>query len=479
MGIAERIVDDAVARQAPALHQPTPEISRRQARRPWPRAHRWPAAVTAVASALVVAGAVWRVPPVEALGVAARGGGVDATLQLPAAYVLLSPICEGYDALTLLTLNQHGALLAWLLILFAAFRVVRRRRRRLANASRRAAHTEGMLVGGFMLACFGWYAIGALVPRPMAALALGNRDELTVDVHSHTSASHDGRRGFDAESSRRWHAAAGFAAAYVTDHRSFTGAVAGERGNPRRAGDGTVLLSGLESAAAHSRILILGAREAMGLEHRGQADFRRLAADTGVVVVLTTPASLARTPGLRLDAVESSDGAPRGLMFTQRLAPEIDRFARARGLARVAGSDNHGWGRTASAWTVVRVPGWRAMSPAVLDRAIRSALRHPGGIVRVVARASTPVPRSVWAIVATPALIAWSVLTRLSMLERLSWLAWIWGATAVALLLAGPRRRSPAPVPPDGSPPPNGGVSSAGRGRRFPGRGRRVALRGR
>lgn len=408
----------------------------------------------------------------EALGVAAPGGGVDAALHLPAAYVLLSPICEGYDALTLLTLTQHGALLAWLLVLFSVFRVVRRRRRRLANVRQRAAHTEGLMVGGFMLAFIGWYAIGALVPRPMAALALGDRDELAVDVHSHTSASHDGRRGFDAESSRRWHAAAGYAAAYVTDHRFFRAALAGERGNPHRAGDGAVLLPGLESAAAHTRILILGAREAMGLEHQGQADLGRIATDTNVVVVLTTPASLARVPGLRLDAVESSDGAPRGLMFTQRLAPEIERFAQSRGLARVAGSDNHGWGRTASAWTVLRIPGWRAMSPAALDRAIRFALRHPDGIVRVVARGSTPLPRSVGAIVATPALIAWSVLTRLSMLERLSWLAWIWGATAAVLLLAG-RRRPPAATLP------NGGASSAGRAPRSPARGRRVALRGR
>jgi predicted metal-dependent phosphoesterase TrpH len=402
---------------------------------------------------------------------------VGATLHLPAAYVLLSPVCEGYDALTLLTLSEHGALLAWLLVMFGAFRLARRRRRRMANVRRRAAHSEGLMVGGFMLAFIGWYAIGALVPRPMAAIALGDRDELAVDVHSHTSASHDGRRGFDAESSRRWHAAAGYAAAYVTDHRSFSGAVAGERGNPRRAGDGTVLLPGLESAAARSRILVLGARESMGLEHDGEADLRRIAADTSVVVVLTTPASLARAPGLRLDAVESSDGAPRGLMFTRRLAPEIARFARSRGLARVAGSDNHGWGRTASAWTVMRIPGWRAMSPAMLDGAIRSALRHPDGIVRVVERRSTPLPRSVGAIAATPALIAWSVVTRLSMLERMSWLAWIWGATAIALLLA--RRRPRAGELPDGSSPPNGGASSAGRGLRFPARGRRVALHGR
>ena len=427
----------------------------------------------AAVSAFVALGAVWAVSPVEALGVAARNGGVDATLHLPAAYTILSPICEGYDALTLLTLSQHGALLAWLIVSFAAFRLLRRRRRRIANVRQRAVHVEGLFVIAFLAAFVSWYTIGALVPRPMAALALPDRDELAVDVHSHTSASHDGRSGFDAAASRRWHAAAGFAAAYVTDHRNFGGAIDGVRDNPPRAGDGTVLLPGLESAAAHSRILLLGARESMGLDHRGHADLQRLAADTNVVVVLTTPASLARVPAtMHLDAVESSDGAPRGLMFTRRLIPEIGRFARSRNLARVAGSNNHGWGRTASAWTVLRIPGWEAMSPDALDRAIRRTLRHPGTAARVVARGSTPLPRSVGALVATPALIAWSVVTRLTLPERVSWLAWIWGLTGFALFVTVRQRDDAAVLP-------NGGASSAGRVRRFPARGRRAALRGR
>ena len=473
MGIAERVDGDGVARRAPAFRDPAPIAVRRDAiLRPRSRAKALLVSAAAIASVLVVLGAFLQLPPVEALGVAARGGGVDATLHLPAAYIILSPVCEGYDALTLLTLSQHGALLGWLLVLFGVFRIVRRRHRRMANVRRRAAHTEGLLIAVFLVGFAAWYTVGALVPRPMAAIELPDRDELAVDVHSHTSASHDGRRGFDAEADRRWHAAAGFAAAYVTDHRNFGGAIDGVRGNPARAGEGTILLPGLESAAAHSRILILGARAPMGLDHQGRADLARLAADTNVVVVLTTPASLARIPAtMHLDAVESSDGAPRGLMFTRRLEPEIGRFARSRRLARVAGSNNHGWGRTASAWTVLRIPGWRMMSPGMLDRAIRTTLNHPGSSVRVVARGSTPLPRSAGALLATPALIAWSVVTRLTLPERVSWLAWIWGLTGLALLIA-VRRGGAGALP-------NGGASSAGRGRRFPARGRRAALRGR
>jgi hypothetical protein len=278
------------------------------------------------------------------------------------------------------------------------------------------------------------YVAGAIIPRPMAALSLLDRDELAVDVHSHTSVSHDGRIGFDAEANRRWHAAAGFAAAYITDHRYYDGALAGARGNPRVAGEGTVLLPGIESAAFHSRVTMLGARSTMGLDVNGRMDPERRARTPGIVVVLTTPATLEQVPTtLRLDAIESSDGAPRGLMFTQRMAPAIARFAAARGLVSVAGSNNHGWGRTASAWTVLRIPGWQGMSPDSLDGAIRATLLRGARDVRVIARTSTPAVSSAGAVAATPALIVWSVLTQLSPSERASWLLWCWGA---ALLVA-------------------------------------------
>ncbi|MFL5560702.1 MAG: hypothetical protein ACJ79K_04420 [Gemmatimonadaceae bacterium] len=443
------------------------------------RAGRWQSRTRYAAVALTVVlvlGAIWRKSPVEALGAGATAGGVGATLRLPTAYTLLSPFCELYDGLTLLTLKQHAALLAWLIAVFAMLRVSWHVDGWKRSVRRRGVHVDGMLLFAALASFVLVYVIGALVPRPMAGLVLDDPDELAVDVHSHTAASHDGRPGFDAAANRRWHAGAGFAAAYVTDHRHFEGAEAGERGNPRRAGDGTVLLSGIESAGpAGSRLTILGARASTELDHNGRADMVRLASDTSLVVVLTTPASLARVPAtMPLDAVESADGAPLGLLFTRRLAPEIDRFATTRSVARVAGSNNHGWGRTASAWTVLRIPRWRELSPSSLDSAIRMTIRHDHGAVRVVTRGSTPLARSNEALIATPILLLWSITTRLSTAERVSWLAWIWSIVALLALAAALRSRRA-----ERAWPPNGGASSAGRARRSPARARRAALRGR
>ena len=395
-------------------------------------------AIAAAVTALLMAGTIWPASPLEALGLTRSMAG--AVLRLPAAYVALSPLCAAYDALTVLTISQHAALLGWLLAIFAVSRalawIAPRPSRRRPTVLR-----EAMLLGMLLLGFAGVYVIGAIAPRPMAALALTDRDELAVDVHSHTSSSHDGRIDFDAEMNRRWHAAAGFDAAYITDHRSFAGANAGAAGNPRRAGDGTVLLSGIESLGPHSHVTILGARPDMALDTDGRADLARLSADTNVVVVLTTPAKLSLVPAtLRLDAVENSDGAPLGLKFTRTSAPEIARFAAERKLVRVAGSNNHGWGRTASAWTVMRVPGWRGMSPDSLDGAIRATLRSEPAAVRVIARGATPLPRSAAALIATPASFAWMIVTRLSPAERVSWLVWIWSIAGLALLARRPAR---------------------------------------
>jgi predicted metal-dependent phosphoesterase TrpH len=401
----------------------------------------WGAVAASAVTLLVAAGAIWRAAPLEALAHGAATGNAAAVLQLSRAYVALSPICEGYDALTLLALSQHAALLGWLFAAFAALRAVRLVRGRdaafPARRGWRALRHEAMLVAIVLFAFVAVYVAGAIIPRPMAALALDDRDELAVDVHSHTSVSHDGRPGFDAEANRRWHAAAGFAAAYITDHRYYDGAVAGELGNPRTAGEGTVLLPGIESVAPQSRVTILGARAAMKLDDHGRLDVARLAEAPGVVVVLTAPVALARIPdALPLNAIEASDGAPRGLMFTRRWAPTIARFADSRGVVAVAGSNNHGWGRTATAWTVLRIPGWRALSPDSLDRAIRSTLLANRGAVRVVARSSVAAPRSINQLFATPLLLVWGTVTRLSGAERVSWLAWAWTLAGLALLIA-------------------------------------------
>src|SRR5918999_6346374 len=123
---------------------------------------------------------------------------------------------------------------------YAAWRVWHRRQKAAARAvgaaggsPRRSVLREVAFAAGFLLMLVVVYAVGAMVPRPMAALTVSDLDVVVVDVHSHTKYSHDGGPGWEAEDVREWHASSGYNAAYVTDHRSYRGAEQGVAANPR------------------------------------------------------------------------------------------------------------------------------------------------------------------------------------------------------------------------------------------------------
>lgn len=415
--------------------------------------------IASVATALVVAGWIAAAPPIVAISGARSALPYAASLQLPGAYLALAPLCGILDALTLLTPGQHLSIFLWTLLGFAGWRIWRRRGERRSRTPTLLALHDGRALALLLLVYWSVYAFGLLAPRPMAALSLHDRDALAVDVHSHTDASHDGRGGFDAEANRRWHAAAGFAAAYLTDHRGYAGAELGALRNPARAGDGTVLLPGIESALPGAHVMLLGARRSMGLDRDGALDLPRLGTTPGIVTVLAFPARLSTVPAdLPLTAVEGSDGAPRGLRFTRRHVEQIRDYAAARGLTEVAGSNNHGWGRTAAAWTVLRIPGWRAMSAGALDSAIRATLLRGAG-VSVLLRSTVAPPTSNESWIATPFLVAWDGDRRLAPAERAAWVAWIWGVAAIP-----PRRRRRVALPNASS------VAARGRRSRSPAR---------
>jgi hypothetical protein len=131
--------------------------------------------------------------------------------------------------------------------------------------------------------------------------------------------------------------------------------------------------------------------------------------------------------GLKLGGIEVSDGCPRGLAQTSSDAGIIASMRKNLGLASVSGSDNHGWGRTAAAWSVVRIRGWRAMSPVQIDDAIRASILGLGPrAVEVVARrrAATPTSPVGVALGGVSAIVV--MLRTLTWPERASWISWIW-----------------------------------------------------
>ena len=408
------------------------------------RALRWPIVITL----LVIVSAAFVVDPIrDAVTLESVG---EAGLGFTAGYLAIAPISSVLDTLTLLTVGQHIAIALWVIGLFIISRVAR------ARSSEVLLWRESLAAGGLLAGIVIVYALAALAPRPMAGLTTSDATVIAIDFHSHTKYSHDGRRGWGEEDVRAWHRAAGYDVAYITDHATFEGAERGIAGNPAQAGEGTILLQGLEAFDRGEHVNILSA----GRRYRGlttpdlrDVDDQALAmADlipgTSPLLVETIPGNLSKFSSTAkaapaVDAIEIVDGSPRGLSQTRRERARIVHLADSLNLALVSGSDNHGWGRAAPGWTMLRIPGWRGMPTDSLSRLIETILRFGRRqatrvVERRVADASSPIELAF----AGP-LVAWRMFTTLSADERVMWLVWTWGLVLLARGTRAYLRRTP------------------------------------
>jgi hypothetical protein len=394
-----------------------------------------------VGSALIVAAAFFAEPALtdSMSGKVAAG----AALKISFAYKALAPLCDTLDTIALFSQRQHAAFLITFVLAFSLWRVLRKRIPCSLGTSLRcelAAAVKGLVV---LLAI---YLVGALVPRPTARLAMSSPDAVVVDFHSHTRYSWDGRSAFSPEASRRWHHASGFDVAYITDHSTFAGAEEAAVNNPARAGEATVMLSGIEVRDRGNHLVVLGtdggdwkSYTAGDLqEHVFQRDIA--ARSVRPVVLLTLPGNLKREKGMAIDGIELSDAAPRGLSQSDAESGTIGELARDQNKSLVASSNNHGWASASPAWSVMKIPNWRAMTPAQLDVAIRSEILRDGlNAVRVIDRRS-PGPIAFAGVALTVPDAAWRMLTTMAWPERVSWLCWIWLSYLVVFAIGRVRR---------------------------------------
>lgn len=370
----------------------------------------------------------------------------DVALHLPGAYLALAPLASLLDTLSILTVRQHVAFGASLILgVLLIARPWRNRERRAGRGSPTQRHVRAagrvvavVAVTLAMLATF--YAAASVLPRPMASLRLAPEAAsrtVVVDFHSHTDASHDGRRGFTAEANRAWHRAAGFDAAYITDHNRLAAARSVMRRDPARGRD-VVMLAGVEYSPDGEHVISLG------------VDGRVTRSDGAAPVVIhTIPEPLARihargggAVGAGVAAIELADACPRGLEQAAVDRGRILRLADSLDLAVVSASNNHGWGRTAAAWSLVDIPGWRALRPIALDSAIQATiLRSRRHAVRVVLRPPVPGSQSPVGLGLTLPAVAWTTIATLPARGRLVAALWL-GVLLVLPAIARYVRRS-------------------------------------
>ncbi len=397
---------------------------------------------------VVAAGFFARNPIVDAVSGRSSSG---FSLHTPFWYSALAPLSNVFDGLTLLSLPQVFSAFGFvcLIAIVLRFRAIGLRRRNDIPAFRARDHIRfaANVFGGIIAAA----GLALLAPRPMAEFRMNNPDFVSVDFHSHTSASHDGRPEFTPEVNREWHRKAGFDAAYITDHHTFAGANAAMLANPRLSGEGMVLLPGLEYLDGDEHLLALGLDSKTTDPRRREwhplfAGDSSAGKDAPTVLILALPGDVKATPAgedagiARLAAVELSDGSPRGIEQVAKDKSGVLALAKRKNLSLVAGSDNHGWGHAAVAWTVMRIPGWRTMPPARLDAAIRTALAESPVTATSVMTRRMPPAASALTVALTGPELAWEIARDIGWYERISWIFWIWAGWG--LLLVAHRRRS-------------------------------------
>jgi hypothetical protein len=404
--------------------------------------YRWPLLITLC---IAVTAAFSLSPLVD---VARPDAAVAATLNAPLVYDLLAPASNILDALTILSPAQYWATFALCALLIIGCEIAGDVRQARCFRVRQASRTCVRFIGG-TVAILG---IMLLLSRPMTSLRVSDPDLIVVDFHSHTSASHDGRAGFDAERNREWHRAAGFNAVYITDHRTFDGVLDGLRLNPGVAGGGTTILPGVELRDGPEHPILIGVDpKRMRID---SPDWREAAvkADGGPVppiLILSMPGDLDRVPadeytgGIKLAAIEGADGSPRGIAQTTNDGKRITALADRMGLALVSGSDNHGWAAAAPSWSILRIPGWRALTPAALDIAIRrTVIARVSGSTQVIARRMAPPVTGRVGNALGGVAVAALMFRTMNPRDRLAWLGWSWGLALLPMINIRRRRRS-------------------------------------
>ena len=391
-------------------------------------------------SAAVILSAGFAVQPIREASMLTDSA--ESFLVKPFGYVALAPLSNVLDMFTLMSVRQHIAMFAGLLIVFTGWRV-------LAQLYRRPGwRTHVIATVAFLVAMVAVYAATVALPRPMARLEVNNSSVVRIDFHSHTSASHDGRAGFTQERNRAWHRRAGFDLAFIADHAATAGAEQALANNPSPGSDDVTMLQSMEVTWNGEHVGILGAQRAYkGLTTQNLRDvdeqslaLASLLGGREPVIVWHHPRRLNRIPpatgtgtaGVR--AIEIVNGAPDGLDETRAKRAEIVQLSERGNLSLVSGTDNHGWGYTSPAWTLMIIPNWRAMNAEQLHREVERAIREGGPrATRVIERrAADPGASTSWA-AATLFAAPSRMLTTLSTDERIAWLAWtwlIWGAAA-------------------------------------------------
>lgn len=359
-------------------------------------------------------------------------------LGIPSLHLILAPLFDLWDGVSMLSMSRLEGFLAGLFLLFILWRAIGGFRR--GSRDPDAGPPVGLVreTGVFILALTGLAAFvagGLLWHRPMVSLQGLPPNLVAVDFHSHTNASHDVAgtlmKGFDAEASRRWHRAGGMDIAFITDHNTVAGFPA-----DWAQGGSTLLCPGLEISAWRAHIVLLGAAQALDRSaYGGSLDglLRLLRAIRSRGLAIASLPEYDRNHWANLDSLVASgiagfeivNASPKANDFSEARRDSVIALARRHDLLLLAATDSHGWGATVMGWNLVRLPGPPPSGPASCGELI-TLLRANGTDAVQIAERHHLRRESWWPWILTPFGVVWESWRSSSVLQVVSWVVWIW-----------------------------------------------------
>ncbi len=379
-----------------------------------------------VTSLLVIGGQLWAVSPLRDAALMAPVSGF--ALEVSWSYLLFAPLFNLLDLMTSFSVTQH---IAWIvtLLLLPLLLVMAKGRAELTVVKMVWKWLVTLLLSLLLIIML--YTLAMLMPRPMSALIAADAEIVLVDFHSHTNYSHDANKFYDAEDNRWWHEHAGFNAAFITDHKSYSGIKEAKLRNSSRARDGVLLLDGIEAYHQTGHVMALCATERNADEH--SYEWRPVAGVQSAcppLLVQALPGPIEDSAAIfkqrRISAIELHDGAPLGLEEI-KFRSALLRKAEETNIALVSGSDNHGWAYAAIAWSALRISNWQEMNADELAIAITTLIRNRGfAAVQVIERNMLLPASTVTEHLTMPVRLVWHMFRTISLAEALSWLVWSW-----------------------------------------------------
>lgn len=318
-----------------------------------------------------------------------------------------------------------GMLLLWAIALAALVVGTRMRRagRGWSGVGLRAGFAgvaAGLIVAGYIVAL-------ATSHMPGWRLGVDDPDLVVADLQSHTYGSHDA--WVAPRTNVEWHRERGYDLVAITEHNDPAGAFV----TRRQAGRMSVIPSVEVNSEQEEFLLGLGLSEGAGvLGYRDQREdyARHFVRDIqqrhgGAVLAMAwriQADQIRRLVEVGVDGFEIANTAHPEIPADVR---EAMLEAGREGRVLVASTDWHGWGGLSRTWTLVRVPGAAAMTPAERAAAVVNKLRQREAEAFVPVVAGRLEPPSLLRAVLTPVIEPLRYMAELSPARVAGW--WLWG----------------------------------------------------